>query len=68
MTAEWGTGGAGVLKRITYIVDIRKAIMIISRKEWDEATREVIDEETGMTRADYLEYIHGDELEIIEED
>lgn len=41
--------------------------MILSRKEWSDAEREVIDEVTGMTRADYLEYIYGDALEIIED-
>lgn len=42
--------------------------MILSRKEWRDAEREVIDEETGMTRADYLEYMHGDALEIVEDE
>lgn len=38
----------------------------ISRKEWNEASREILDEETGLTRADLLEYQYGDGINIID--
>lgn len=39
--------------------------MILSKEEWHDAEEEVLDEETGMTRADLLEWQFGDGLEIL---
>lgn len=38
----------------------------INRKDWEEAEKEILDEETGLTRADWLEYQHGNSLKIID--
>lgn len=37
----------------------------IGREELERAEHEVIDEETGMTRADWIEWNYGDDIVIL---
>ena len=41
-------------------------MLYISRKDWEKAEKEILDEDTGLTRADWLEYQHGDNIKIMD--
>ena len=41
---------------------------ITTRKGWEELENTLVDEETGMTQADWIEWEYDGEIEFIDED
>ena len=40
---------------------------ITTRKEWAELYEDVLDEDTGLTRADWIEYQYDGDIEFIDD-
>lgn len=40
---------------------------ITTRKEWTKLQEEILDEDTGLTRADYLEWQYDGDIEFIDD-
>ena len=41
---------------------------ITTHKGWEELKNTLVDEETGMTQADWIEWEHDGDIEFIDED
>ena len=40
---------------------------LTTRKEWEALKNDVVDDITGMTRADYIEYQYGDDIYFLDD-